>query len=121
MKRLFASAALVSAALLAAMPIAAQQQQSGADQAVNLSYMDCAVWAAVRIGQAPEGTDTSGLGHALAYFIGLYEGESGEQFEPAMRERTNRMTLADIDRLDAPCREQMATFGSRLSNWGNES
>lgn len=97
-------------AIALAVAVPASAQQPTAEQNV-----DCAIWASYAIGSSEDEKAKGGLSIALAWFIGLYEGQTGQNIDNAMAARTMEMKEADINGLAAPCVARFQAFGARLS------
>jgi hypothetical protein len=107
--RRFALAA--AAGLVLATPAAAQQ-------ATAQENLDCAIWAAYQLGMAENETMQSGFSIAVAWFIGLYEGQTGRKIDAAMAARTAEMDEAMIEQLTEPCIARFSDFADRLGKMG---
>jgi hypothetical protein len=102
---------ILAAALALATPAAAQQ-------ATPQENLDCAVWAAYKIGVSQDDQVKNALSIAVAWFIGQYEGQVGEVIDPAMAARAQELDLAAVEALTEPCVERFQAFGDRLSTLG---
>ena len=99
---------LVPAILLAALPSVAQA-------ATSAENLDCAIWTSVTMDENTDPDIVNGLGYALSWFIGLYEGATGKDIDNAMAARVAVMSDADFKKLDGVCIARMQGFGTRLS------
>lgn len=107
-KRLLLGPALA----LAALPAAAQ----AATPAENL---DCAIWTSATMDENNDPEVVTGLGYTLSWFIGLYEGATGQSIDDAMVARAVSMTDAEFSKLEPICIKRMQGFGDRLSTLAN--
>jgi hypothetical protein len=106
----------LAAALLFSAPAAAQQ-------ATPQENLDCAVWADFMIGEALDEQDDSAstsLTFALVWFIGQYEGQTGEVIDTAMAARATELDVAAKERLTVTCFSRVESFADRLSNLGEQ-
>jgi len=101
-----------AAGLVLATPAAAQQQ------ATEQENLDCAIWATYNLGMAGNEAMQSGLAVAVAWFIGLYEGQAGKNIDAAMAARTAEMDEAMINALTMPCSGRFLDFADRVSKRG---
>jgi hypothetical protein len=98
-------------AMMLAAPAAAQQ-------ATPQENLDCAVWAAYKIGVSQDDTVKNALSIAVAWFIGQYEGQTGTVIDAAMAARARELDAAGVDRLTDTCVGRFGAFGDRLSSLG---
>jgi hypothetical protein len=105
---------LAALLLIAAAPAAAQ------DQGTPTENLDCAIWAAYLIGTTEDADASQGLGFALSWFVGLYEGQTGEPIDAAMRARVATMTQDDLVAVEKRCIPRMQAYGDRLTQLGDE-
>jgi len=106
----------LAAALLLSAPAAAQQ-------ATPQENLDCAVWAVFMLDKLPDEQDDaaiSSLTFALVWFIGQYEGQTGEVIDTAMAARATEMDNVAIARLTVTCAWRLQSFADRLSNLGGQ-
>jgi hypothetical protein len=99
----------LAAAMLLATPASAQQ-------ATPQENLDCAVWAAVKIGVAQDDKANYALSIALGWFIGQYEGRTGEVVGTPLALRAMELDGAAVDRLTDTCLGRFRAFGDRLTN-----
>ncbi len=102
---------LLVPALLLSAPAAAQQ----ATAAQNL---DCAVWSAYQVGVSDDEDVKNGLSIAVAWFIGLYEGQTGQSIDAAMAARSAELDDADVEALTEGCIARFSAFAERLGTLG---
>jgi hypothetical protein len=76
--------------------------------------LDCAIWSSVQVALIDDEKTKNGLSIAVAWFIGQYEGQTGQNIDDAMVVRANQMTDADLPALTEPCVGRFGAFGSRL-------
>lgn len=98
---------LLVPALLLSAPAAAQQ----ATAAQNL---DCAIWSAYQVGVSDDEDDRNVLSIAFAWFIGLYEGQTGQPIDTAMEARSAELDDADVEAIGGVCMDRFAAFSERL-------
>lgn len=107
--RPFALAA--AAGLVLATPAAAQQETAQEN-------LDCAIWAAYQLGMAEDQAVREGFSIAVSWFIGLYEGQTGQRIDTAMAVRAAEVDEAMINRLTEPCIARFSDFADRLGKMG---
>lgn len=110
LRRAFFLAAATS--LLVAHPAAA----NAASAQENL---DCVIWASYRAGNAQGQEDTNAFVLATAWFVGLYEGQTGKAVDEPMIARANGLSVAQIGPLEGPCLARFSSFADRMSEVGN--
>ena len=105
-----------------ALVLAATAQASSAAVPVSAeprTYLECSAWAQVLSGQ-PDMEDEvrAGLTYAAIFFLGRYEGMTGQPFQ-------NGLSVADVnaigERLEAmneTCLPLMSDFGERMNELG---
>ncbi len=103
----------LAAAAILAVPAAAQQ-------ATSQDNLDCAVWAAYKVGLTQDDQARNALSIAMAWFIGQYEGQTGLAIDAALVARAKEFDVAGIDRLTDPCVKRFGAFGDRLTALGAE-
>jgi len=96
-----------AACLLLAAPVAAKQD-------TPRENLDCAVWAAYQLGDAQDEGTESGLAIAMAWFIGLYEGQTGHDIDGALAQRVVQIDEDHVAALTDPCVNRFSKFGVRL-------
>ncbi|MBV7260109.1 hypothetical protein [Erythrobacter crassostreae] len=96
-----------------ASPVAAQES-APVEQASAQQNLDCAIWASYQTGTLPEKEQKDAFAIALAWFIGLYEGETGTKIDDAMVERTAELDRATLLSFTPSCLERFGAFGERL-------
>ena len=113
MRRLAASLAALAAcaspviALHAQEPLAPDAKES----------LQCAIWASyfsVEYQDQPEG---EALTNALNYFVGRYEGLTGQGIDQAVDEALIVETADALDALTPVCADRMEAYGSRMVDW----
>jgi len=104
-------AIIFSTLLLLASPAAAQQ-------ATPPENLDCAVWAAYQVGVSDYDEVMNGLSIAVAWYIGLYEGQTGQPINAAMAARSAELDEAGVEALAEGCIGRFAAFADRLSTLG---
>lgn len=104
-------ALLLAAGLLAAAPAAAQQPTAQQN-------LDCAIWSAYQVGVAENDEIANGFSIAVSWFIGLYEGQTGQLIDAPMRKRAAELDDAGIARLTGPCLGRFSAFADRLGKLG---
>lgn len=102
---------ILAAGLLAAAPAAAQQASAQQN-------LDCAIWAAYQVGVAQNDEVANGFSIAVSWFIGLYEGQTGQLIDAPMRKRSAELDEAGIARLTGPCLGRFSAFADRLGTLG---
>jgi hypothetical protein len=110
MMKALPSFAFLAAGLLMAAPLAAQQHS------IPQENLDCAIWAAYQAGEADDYETENGFALAMVWFIGLYEGQTGQKIDRPLAERTIQLNEADIDALTSGCVRRFMDFGGRLEN-----
>lgn len=103
---------LAAGAALLATPAAAQQ----ASEQENL---DCAVWSAVQVGTATDDSVKNSLSIAVAWFIGLYEGQTGTNIDKAFAARAAELDDAAVAALSDRCVTRFMAFAERLATTGS--
>jgi hypothetical protein len=101
----------LAAALLLTSPAAAQQS-------TPRENLDCAVWAAYQVGVSDDVEVRNGLSIAVAWFIGLYEGQTGQPINTAMAARSAELDEAGVEALAEGCISRFAAFADWLSTLG---
>ncbi|MFZ1743742.1 MAG: hypothetical protein WAT93_12865 [Pontixanthobacter sp.] len=99
-----------------AFAILALGASSIANAATPAENLDCAVWTSVMMDQSDDPDATSGLGFTLSWFIGLYEGATGQEIDDAIFVRASNMTSEELDALGPGCLDRMSVFGDRLAS-----
>lgn len=107
------------ALLLAAAAGLSLAAPAAAQKATVQQNLDCAIWSAYQVGVAQDPEVASGFSIAVSWFIGLYEGQTGQLIDDAMRKRTAELDEAAIDRLTAPCIARFGEFADRLGKLGS--
>jgi hypothetical protein len=103
----------VAAALLAS-PAAAQQQPTPQEN------LDCAVWSVTVASRLEKGSPVkASLNAMFAWFIGLYEGQTGGNSDEALKARISSLTAAEFQSLNTSCAARMTAFGERLKAVGS--
>jgi len=112
MARRFITLAAATAVLLAA--------PAAAEDTTPAQNLDCAAWAAFQIGVSDDEAVRDGLSIAVAWFIGLYEGQTGKTIDEALAARGAQLDRAAINALTPGCVARFSTFADRLSTLGAE-
>ena len=100
---------------LAASPISLSAQVPLSPEAEEA--LKCAMWASY-FSVAFEGEEeAAALTNALTYFVGRYEGLTGQGIDEALYEELIVATANDIDALTPVCSARMEEFGNRLLDW----
>lgn len=119
------AASLASLALWAAPANAVTQghtshAQAGQDEQIA-SDLRCTVWTATMLGlMSDDDADSdaiAGVMTGFAYFMGRFEGRSGQLVEEAMTVELIEREAADLDALAEECLPRLAELGERLSNF----
>lgn len=105
-------AAAVVATLLAST--ASAQQASASDN------LDCAIWASFSVGASQDEEERGGLMIAAAWFIGLYEGQTGRKIDDDMGPRALALTPETVKGMEPACLARFADFGNRMTTLGSE-
>ena len=110
-------AGLAALALLSAGPLAAQTQPADPPPSEE-TLLRCAIWAAGQAAQAekPEGRDVYTL--LMAWFLGRYEGLSGQGFDTALGPREVERYSAQLTELNMVCMPLAHGFSARLEKLG---
>lgn len=113
--------ALISAAAACALLASPAGAQSAAPKsATPQQNLDCVVWASYRAGIAPIDEMRNAFILATAWFIGLYEGQTGKLIDEDMVARGIAMTEAQINAAESACIARFGNFGDRLALVGQK-
>ncbi|WP_066553977.1 hypothetical protein [Croceicoccus bisphenolivorans] len=102
----FASAAVALG--LSALPVAA------AAQGTTDPDLRCATWALVASSQEQDESKKRGLGFMMSYFMGRYEGRTGEEIETHIKPDTVMTILGNVEEANSTCAPLAQAFGQRL-------
>jgi len=105
--------AAATAALLLSSP-------AGAQQATVDQNLDCAIWASFRLGVSQDEAERTGLMIATAWFIGLYEGQSGRKIGEVMGARAMALSPQEVQALESSCLPRFQDFGNRMTKLGSD-
>ena len=93
------------AALVAITPAGAQRNVT------PQQHLDCAAWAAVLGSSVANDSDRVGAAAMLAWFIGLYEGATGEPIDEALSARLAPLKPEQMEGMAASCGPRAIAFG----------
>lgn len=113
------SRALILAGALALSVPAIAQDNDAAGTATAQQNLDCAIWSSYQTGSATDDDVKNGLAIAVAWFVGLYEGQTGELISDAFAVRTAELSEEDVIAMTSYCVGRFSEFGDRLSNLGD--
>ena len=105
----------VLAAIALITPVAAQDE-SAPQQTMAEQNVDCAIWASYQTAVATDERVKNAFAIALAWYIGLYEGEAGKPIDDAMAARTLELDDDAVDALTPSCLSRFGAFGERLKS-----
>jgi hypothetical protein len=109
--------ALLPAALAAlALPVPLQAQEP--TFATAEESLKCAMWASYYVATYQGQDEEAVFVHALNYFVGRYEGLTGQGIDTATDEQLILGTANEIDALTPVCTEKMIAYGERMADWG---
>lgn len=110
--------AVRKALLTAAAAGALFASPAAADAATPQENLDCVIWSSYRVGVATDDTVRNALMLATAWFIGLYEGQTGKTVDDDMIARGTKMTEAQVVAAEPSCIARFDNFGDRLTAIG---
>lgn len=79
--------------------------------------LQCAMWASYFSVALDGEEEATALTTALTYFVGRYEGLTGQGIDGAIYEQLIIATASDIDALTPACSTRMEEFGNRMLDW----
>ena len=104
--------------LAAAVALLAVPAHAAAQEAVRIEpkeAMQCAVWASIL---SEAGETQAGLLYALSYFVGQYEGATGQSINNGHDEAAVIEVGSNPDAFTPTCQGHMMSFGPRMIEWG---
>jgi hypothetical protein len=105
---------LVALAFALPVPLNAQAPLSpDAEEALQ-----CAVWSSYFSVEFEGEDEEAALTNALNYFVGRYEGLTGQGIDEAIDERLIVEAANDLDALTPVCTARMEEYGGRMFEWG---
>ena len=114
---LSACGALVFAA--AAHDQAPAQAPASPSVADARTYAECSAWAQVLAGQPDMEDDVrAGLTYAAIFFLGRYEGMTGQPFQLALSVDEVKAIGERLEAMNEPCLPLMSDFGERMNELG---
>lgn len=81
------------------------------DAATPQETPDCVIWPSYRVGVATDDAARNAIVLAIAWYIGLYEGQTGETVDDDMITHANKMTEAQIAAAEPACLARFGNFG----------
>lgn len=123
MNRIAAAALPLAMAMLPAgfaIPAHAQGEAQPAASATADPDLRCAVWSAALLGNVKDGDAKLGLTAAFTYFMGRFEGRTGQSIEQAMTPEVVKGETGDMAGLTSFCLPQMEAMGKRLTAFGEQ-
>jgi hypothetical protein len=105
---------LAALALASPVPLRAQAQLSPeAEEALT-----CAVWASYFSVEYQGEDEEAALTNALNYYVGRYEGLTGQGIDEAVDDALIVEAANDLDALTPVCTARMEEYGGRMFEWG---
>jgi hypothetical protein len=111
-RRLAASLAALAAC---ASPVALHAQEPLAPEAKE--SLQCAIWASYFTAEFQDRPEGPALANALSYFVGRYEGLTGQGIDQALDEALIVATADTLDALTPVCAGRMEAYGTRMVDW----
>jgi len=108
--------ALPLAALALASPVTLRAQAQLSPEAEEA--LQCAVWASYFSVEFDGEDEEAALTNALNYFVGRYEGLTGQGIDEAIDEGLIVEAANDLDALTPVCTARMEGYGGRMFEWG---
>jgi len=83
------------------------------------TYLECSAWAQVLAGQ-PDMEDEvrAGLTYAAIFFLGRYEGMTGQPFQTGLSADDVNAIGERLEAMNEPCLPLMSDFGERMNELG---
>ncbi|MCB2088254.1 MAG: hypothetical protein H6918_06880 [Sphingomonadaceae bacterium] len=95
-----------------------------AQEATPLEQIDpdlrCTIWSGAILQLMGEADGKTAITAAFTFFMGRFEGRTGEAIEQAMTKERIELVTADMAASTEFCAGQMQVLGDRLSNFGRE-
>ena len=115
------AALAIGAALVASVPLAAQEGEEFTPAFTAEDDLDCAIYVGALMAELDtqmSADDRTGLISALTYFTGRYEAQRGLDIETAFAEHYPRYQARDPAAIAQTCSARMRAFGARLESAG---
>lgn len=105
-------------ALVPAIAFAADEPVAA--DGTSLQDIQCAAWAAYVVGTSDDPEITTAFGYAMTFFIGMYEGKTGQHFTEAMLVEAEKVETDEVLReaIESVCLPRMQVMGERLADFG---
>ncbi|MEZ5695053.1 MAG: hypothetical protein R3E18_01060 [Sphingomonadaceae bacterium] len=115
-----AVASLAALALLAMpWPGAVAAQEAAPMEQIDPD-LRCTIWSGALLQLMSDAEGKAGITAAFTFFMGRFEGRTGEAIEQAMTPERIELVTADMGASTEFCAGQMKVLGDRLSNFGRE-
>lgn len=86
-------------------------------KATPAENVDCAISLSYLVGTSQDEKVSAGLSIGLAWFVGLYEGQTGKDINAALKARSEALTPDQLKGFHRPCIDRMVNFANRLETF----